>query len=58
MTAEHAYMIVAATLATGIAATSGANWSPEKIYNQYVGLFTRVRMKGINPTGLDAGEKL
>jgi hypothetical protein len=54
MTADHAYLIVAATLA----ASTKHGRPIEEIYNEYAKVLTRVRGQGINPSTFDRGEKL
>ena len=58
MTADHAYLIVAATLASGVAAGSPGKWTAECLYNEYVRIHGRVRLQDINPSSLGKGEKL
>jgi len=58
MTADHAYLIVAATLASGVAAGSPGQWTAERLYNEYVRIYGRVRLQDINPLPLQKGEKM
>jgi hypothetical protein len=51
------YMMIAATLAAGIAAGTDNGLSAESTYNHYANIFHRVLRDGIDPKPLAKGEK-
>lgn len=59
MTASHARMIVAATLAAGYAASTASNeWSAERVYNEYCKFYQKVMIDDVNPSPILNGQRL